>query len=137
VPEAWFFRGGGLFEALARRVAALPPARPFRALSLPCGSGEEPYSLAMALLEAGVPPGRWTTEGVDISARVVEAARRGVYRELSFRQTAPGLRDRYFRPVPGGWELSPGVRGRAHFRVGNVVDPGLLPDGSGAFDLVL
>lgn len=56
VPETWFFRYPESFTALGslahKRQAQLAGARPLRLLSLPCSTGEEPYSLAMALLDA-------------------------------------------------------------------------------------
>ncbi|HKB38540.1 MAG TPA: CheR family methyltransferase [Gemmataceae bacterium] len=141
VPETWFFRGTGLFDVLGRHIATAlqtsSASRPFRILSLPCGSGEEPYSLAIALLEAGLPSGRWAIDAIDLSPRLIDVARRGLYSGLSFRQTDPGLRDRHFRPVTGGWELSPAVRELVRFRAGNLVDAALLPDESGVYDLIL
>jgi chemotaxis protein methyltransferase WspC len=138
VSETWFFRGGELFTELARQVAGWQPApRPFRALSLPCSTGEEPYSLALALLEAGLPPERWAIDGIDLSPRLIEAARRGAYREFSFRQTDSALRDRYFRPAGDRWELSADVRGLVRFRVGNLLGPALAADVSGPYDLIL
>jgi chemotaxis protein methyltransferase WspC len=141
VPETWFFRGGDLFEVLARHAASVMeksrPGQPFRVLSLPCGSGEEPFSVAIAFLEANLPSERWSIDGIDLSPRLIEAARRGVYRQLSFRQTDPGLRDRYFRAVAEGWELASGVRERVRFRVGNVLAPALLSENLAAFDLIL
>jgi chemotaxis protein methyltransferase WspC len=137
VPETWFFRGAGLFEELARIVARFPGGRPFRALSVPCSSGEEPYSLAIALTEAGIPPERWSIEGYDLSPRLIASARRGVHRDFSFRQTEPSLRERYFRPISDGWELADGVRGRVRFDVGNIADPAFLSGISAAYDLIL
>jgi chemotaxis protein methyltransferase WspC len=141
VAETWFFRGGGLFAELARLVAGWKPAphadRPFRALSLPCSSGEEPYSLAIALLETGLPPERWSVEGIDLSPRLIEAARRGEYREFSFRQTDPALRERQFRRAGDLWELSARVRGLVRFRVGNLLAPTFAADVPGPYDLVL
>jgi len=137
VPETWFFRGAGLFEELARIVARSPGGRPFRVLSVPCSSGEEPYSLAIALAEAGIPAERWSIEGYDLSPRLIAAARRGLYREFSFRQTEPSLRERYFRPVPDGWELAESVRAHVRFDVGNIADPVFLAGVSGAYDLIL
>jgi chemotaxis protein methyltransferase WspC len=136
VPETWFFRGARLFETLARVVAELPPGRPFRALSIPCSSGEEPYSLALALLEAGMPSERWSIDAYDLSPRQTAAAERGIYRELSFRETALTLRERYFRPNADGWELAPHVRDRVRFGVGNLIDPAFLTGVTGIYDLV-
>src|SRR5262245_13028392 len=78
VPETWFFRGGAdLFGYLARHVGELVASRasawPVRLLSLPCSTGEEAYSLAIALLDAGVHPSGWRVEGVDLSQRHIEA----------------------------------------------------------------
>jgi chemotaxis protein methyltransferase WspC len=59
VPETWFFRGPGLFDYLARTIrdaVQADPTRTVRILSIPCSTGEEPYSLAIALHERRVPP---------------------------------------------------------------------------------
>jgi chemotaxis protein methyltransferase WspC len=140
VPETWFFRGGAsLFAHLVRHVrdavAARPVDRPFRVLSAPCSSGEEPYSLAIALTEAQLPPGRWTIDAIDLSRRVLERARRGRYTALAFRETEPGLRQRYFRAVEGGWEIVPELRSAVRFGRANLVESQALA-GAGPFDLV-
>jgi chemotaxis protein methyltransferase WspC len=137
VPETWFFRGAGLFDELVRAVAEFPVGRTFRALSVPCSSGEEPYSLAIALLEAGVPPERWSIDAYDLSPRHVAAARRGIYREFSFRETGPALHERYFRPNADDWELAADVRDRVRFGVGNLIDPAFLAGMTSTYDLVL
>ena len=58
VPETWFFRDPDAFTALARLISEewlpYPRAEALRLLSVPCCSGEEPYSMVMALLDAGV-----------------------------------------------------------------------------------
>ncbi|HEV3167329.1 MAG TPA: CheR family methyltransferase, partial [Isosphaeraceae bacterium] len=76
VPETWFFRGGEVFPFLAKRIAEnarrQPAAKRYRVLSVPCSTGEEPYSLAMALLELGVPAVSWWIDGVDLCARSIE-----------------------------------------------------------------
>lgn len=139
VPETWFFRGGKVFSFLAehvrRAIQSAPSGLTFRILSAPCSSGEEPYSMAIALLEADIPRERWTVEGIDLSERSMERARQGVYRESSFRETPAFLRDEYFHERPGGWELDPAVRGRVRFQQGNLLDPGLLA-GAAPFNLI-
>jgi chemotaxis protein methyltransferase WspC len=131
VPETWFFRGGlELFSHLAVLIrdgcSLITPRATFRVLSAPCSSGEEAYSLAIALAEAGVPFSACKMEGIDISRTVLEKARVGRYREFSFRQTDPALRDTYFRRVEGGWEIVPELRDTVRFRQGNLLDPAVL-----------
>jgi chemotaxis protein methyltransferase WspC len=73
IPETWFFRDRVPFELLAER--ATPG---LRVLSAPCSSGEEPYSIAMALLDAGLAPGGFRIDALDISAPLLARARAGI-----------------------------------------------------------
>ena len=132
VPESWFFRGGEVFAYLAKHVAATVGLRgagsTFRILSVPCSTGEEPYSLAIALAEAGVPPFAFEIEAVDLSDEHIRRARRAVFSNFSFRQTPADLRDRYFSQVEGGWELASAIRNGVRFRQGNLLDLLFLQD---------
>jgi chemotaxis protein methyltransferase WspC len=140
VPETWFFRGEPVFRFLAEHAAqvvrARPGGAPFRALSVPCSSGEEPCSLALALFEAQVPRSAWSVDAVDLSERLLDRARRGEYSELSFRQTPLELRQRYFRPAGARWALEPAVREAVRYRQGNLLAADFLA-GEAPFDLVL
>jgi chemotaxis protein methyltransferase WspC len=134
VPETWFFRGGDVFAFLAAHVKAL--GRHARLLSVPCSTGEEPYSLAVALAEASVPRESWTLTAADVSGRHLTAARRGVYGAFAFRQNDDEIRSRHFRVVRGGWEVEARHREAVAFRQGNLIDP-LFLAGEAAFDVVL
>lgn len=138
VPESWFFRGGGaFFRQLARWVRERAAARPVRVLSVPCGCGEEPYSLAMALDEDGVPPTLYRIDATDLSPASVRRAEVGRYPAFAFRETGADPRPRYFRETASGrWELDQRVRTAVHFRVGNLVAPDFLA-GESPFDLIL
>ena len=131
VTETWFFRDPAVFAALVRLVLEewLPAhqAAPLRLLSVPCASGEEPYSLVMALLDAGLAPDRFQIEAVDISARALARAERGVYGKNSFRGKDVAFRDRYFQPSKEGFVLDPAVRNRVRFYRGNLVSDDFLP----------
>ncbi len=129
VPETWFFRDREAFAALALyvRIEWLPahPGESLRLLSVPCATGEEPYSVAMALLDAGLLPNQFHIDAVDISARAIERARRGVYGKGSFRGPPGSFRDRFFEPASPGLRLAEAVRLQVSFLQGNLLDPRL------------
>ncbi|AYG43774.1 tetratricopeptide repeat protein [Pseudomonas sp. Leaf58] len=139
VPETWFFRYPESFTALAslahKRLAELAGARPLRLLSLPCSTGEEPYSLAMALLDAGIAPGAFLIDGMDISPLSVAKAGQAVYGRNAFRGNELGFRERYFEAVDEGHRLHERVREQVSLQVGNVLDPGLATR-DGLYDFV-
>lgn len=140
VPETWFFRypeSQVAMATLARERLFAPgcEGRVLRVLSVPCSSGEEPYSIAMALLDAGVPPHRFHVDAVDISVRMVEFAQRAVYGRNSFRGGDLAFRDRHFSEVPDGHQLAARVRAQVRFQPGNLFDPNLLA-GAAPYDFV-
>ncbi|AQV98619.1 protein-glutamate O-methyltransferase CheR [Cupriavidus necator] len=138
VPETWFFRHREALLALGRFAAERAFAdsrRTLRLLSLPCSTGEEPYSIAMALLDAGVPPGRFYIDAVDISARALARARQGEYGANAFRSAPLDFRERYFTATPAGYVLDARVRAQVRLRQGNLVEPGLLA-GEPPYDFV-
>jgi len=124
VTESWFFRDQGAIAAFVRLVIEnwLPahPTASLRVLSVPCAAGEEPYSLVMALLDAGVPPTRLHVLGMDISARALARAERGVYGKNAFRGKNLVFRKRYFRASEKGFALTPTVRQCVRFSQANV-----------------
>jgi chemotaxis protein methyltransferase WspC len=132
VPETWFSRDAQAFAELTR-VAREEwrrerPAAVRRLLSVPCSTGEEPYSMAMAMLDAGLPPGRFVIDAVDISLRSVELARRGIYSKNSFRGQDLAFRDQYFEPVAEGHRVLDTVRRGVNFMQANVFSEAFLAD---------
>jgi chemotaxis protein methyltransferase WspC len=126
VPETWFFRDGKPFEALQCYVMeewlAVNPERPLRLLSVPCSSGEEPYSAVMALLDAGLLPERIYVEGIDISNVALAKAQQGLYGKNSFRGVSPDLQGRHFTNTPHGWLLNGPIRKLVNFSQGNLLN---------------
>ncbi|KRP52179.1 CheR family methyltransferase [Pseudomonas poae] len=139
VPETWFFRYPESFATLARlakaRLDELNQLRALRILSLPCSTGEEPYSIAMALLDAGLAPHQFKVQGMDVSPLSVERARRGVYGKNSFRGGDIDFRDRHFSEQADGYHIADRVREQVRLQVGNLLDPALLANES-AYDFV-
>ncbi|MHA4966170.1 CheR family methyltransferase [Pseudomonas extremorientalis] len=139
VPETWFFRYPESFATLARlakaRLAEIKQMRALRILSLPCSTGEEPYSIAMALLDAGLAPHQFKVQGVDVSPLSVERARRGVYGKNSFRGGDIAFRDRHFTEYGDGYHIADRVREQVRLQVGNLLDPTLLAN-EASYDFV-
>jgi chemotaxis protein methyltransferase WspC len=131
VPETWFFRQYEAFVALTAMTykAWLPTHSTgvLRLLSLPCSTGEEPYSIAMALLDVGLPADRFQIDAVDISERALAIARRAEYGKNSFRSNDLGFRNRHFILTQDRWRLSDAVRTQVRFQQGNVFSTAFLP----------
>ena len=134
VTETWFFRDHEPFTALVRLVREewLPthPAGQLRLLSLPCSSGEEPYSMAMALLDSGLPADRFLIDALDLSARALAKARHGVYGRNSFRGKDLAFRDRWFQPVKEFYVLAPALRRSVRFSQANLLNPNFPTTGA-------
>jgi len=108
--ETYFFREDFQLRTFAEEI--LPEIRrrkeaegkkTLRIWSAGCSSGEEPYTIAMLMLDQ---PwlSSWRVEiiGTDISQKVLQMARQGVYGDASFRNTAPQSRQRFFSETPEG-----------------------------------
>ncbi|MHC8390473.1 CheR family methyltransferase [Pseudomonas sp. MDT2-39-1] len=134
VPETWFFRYPESFATLAKlaakRLSDINNMRALRILSLPCSTGEEPYSIAMALLDAGFQPHQFKVEGMDVSLLSVEKARCALYCKNSFRGQDIAFRERHFTAEDEGYRLSGRVLEQVRLQVGNLLDPTLLANES-------
>ncbi len=125
VPETWFFREREAFNALARggmERRVTHPGEVLRVLSAPCSTGEEPYSAAMALLDAGFTHEQFGIDAIDISSTSIEAAARGLYGRNAFRGDALQFRERYFHATPQGWQLADAVQRAVHFERANLFE---------------
>lgn len=139
VPETWFFRNPQAFRAMEGDVLGprlrADPQGCARLLSLPCSTGEEAYTMAMALMDGGIAPHRFTIEAVDISQHAIHFARAGRYGRNSFRGNELAFRDRYFDSDGHGWTLREEVRGPVRFAQGNIFAPGFMAQ-AGVFDVI-
>ena len=131
IPETWFFRDREPFVFLSHYVLSewLPknPGKTLRVLSLPCSTGEEPYSIAIALLEAGLNPINFSIDAADISKVALKKAQRAVYGRNSFRDKNLDFRDRYFTGLARDlYQLNDLVRKKVNFIQGNILDSHFL-----------
>ena len=101
VPETWFFRDEEPFKMLINFVRnewiESKPTGPLRVLSVPCATGEEPYSIAMTLFDAGLMPSQIYIDAIDISQRNIKRCKEARYRRNSFRGVDKKTQDRFFK----------------------------------------
>ena len=125
VQETYFWREMDQVHAVADLLVpqhfSTPRAAPLRIWSAACATGEEPLTIAMALQEKG-----WFHRapieiyGSDASPSAIEKARRGLYRERSFRNLPPAMRDKYFTEGPRGWSAAPELNRRITWAIANL-----------------
>jgi chemotaxis protein methyltransferase CheR len=136
--ETYFFREPSHFEFLAQVVQALPQRpTPVRVWSAACSSGQEAYTIAMTLAESLPPEREWQVVATDISSRMVETARRGMY-PIEAAETIPRhLLQAYCLKGRGEYEGFMAIDRRlaSHivFQEANLID---LPRNLGLFDVI-
>jgi Methylase of chemotaxis methyl-accepting proteins len=131
VQETYFWREVDQIKALTAEVVPAWFRRttaPLRIWSAACATGEEPYTIAMALEEAG-----WGEHPIEIiasdaSESALAKAREAVFRERSFRTLPAEMRAKYFERRPEGEALARRMADRVRFRWANLVDPKTYSD---------
>lgn len=125
VPETWFFRDRQPFYQLKKHITKLIeaglPDQPLRLLSAPCSSGEEPYSMAMTLLDMGLPSDAFQIDAIDICKHSIKKARAANYTKHSFRGVTELERSSNFMAIAGGLVLNPQIRQTVRFQCSNLM----------------
>jgi chemotaxis protein methyltransferase CheR len=133
ITETCFFRDASQFTLLGQhivptlmgeRLAAGNPSRTIRIWSAGCSTGEEAYSVAMAIDEMGFFGAScdWRVEiiATDVNTKVLQAARRGVYSARAVRNVEGRLLERYFSRREDAFVLSDDIKKRVLFEFGNL-----------------
>jgi chemotaxis protein methyltransferase CheR len=127
-----FFREQEHFDLLSRQILptrmtrAAAERRPLRIWSAAAASGEEPYSLAISLAEfaRSHPLPDWRVYASDISRRMVDRCRLGIYEAAKVQLPATDMLPRYFRrgfgPREGYYRVKPEVRGAVVVEAANL-----------------
>ncbi|TWT79107.1 Chemotaxis protein methyltransferase Cher2 [Planctomycetes bacterium CA13] len=140
--ETLFFRDRQPFEALTKHIIpeiqtqAKGGRKRLRLWSAACSTGQEPYSIAMSLIESVANLSTWDISIVatDVSPNSVEKARTGIFQDHELRR---GISDsqqrRFFKRVGDGWQINDEVKRLVRFEIGNLLS-GRQPDG--LFDII-
>jgi chemotaxis protein methyltransferase CheR len=131
VNETYFFREDYQFEALVKYI--LPSVvetkrrqAPVRIWSVPCSSGEEPYSIAINILEKWTEADLWNIEiyASDIDSKILAEARAGLFGTRSLSRVPPALLQKYFTRLPGDtFRICDALRTSIDFSLVNLIDP--------------
>ena len=127
--ETYFFRDQPQLQAFSDLI--LPAVlkenqamKRVRIWSAACSTGDEPYTLAIMLLEKNAEWAGWSAEiaASDISEATLASARRGAYGTYAMRQVPPSLASRYFTPEDGQQVVKPEVKRLVRFANVNLFD---------------
>lgn len=131
INETYFFRDFPQLQGFAEGVLpviidrkAEEGSKKIKIWSAGCSTGEEPYTLAIILLEMLPDPTEWQIEisATDINTRVLDFARKGVYSSRSVKDVPPEYLARYFTKRQDNYLLSSKVRNMVDFGLLNLVD---------------
>ena len=132
--QTYFWREPEHFLHLMQWVKEDQAQHPLRLWSAACSSGEEPYTLAMALLETTGGKRPFKILASDLSDRMLEKAVAGVYDAARVQTLPAGWRDRYFeRQKDGRWKVGAELRASVSFARLNLLE---LPAGPERLDAV-
>jgi chemotaxis protein methyltransferase CheR len=139
--ESFFFRDKIPFDHFVQTImpallAARAKQRRLRIWCAAASTGQEPYSLAIALREMAAKVAGWRIEivGTDLSRDVLEKARVGLYSQFEVQRGLPiQMLVKYFHQVGEMWQIAPEIRAMVQYRPFNLLhDPSSL----GTFDVV-
>jgi chemotaxis protein methyltransferase CheR len=130
VNETYFYREDHQLsclthDLLAARLEHRRNAGPIRIWSVPCSTGEEPYSIAIWLLENWALVDKYEIEivGSDIDTEVLALAREGVYGKRALMRLSPQLIEKYFAEgARETWKILDDLRESVRFTTANIVE---------------
>lgn len=138
VNETYFFREAYQFDCLVDNVMdeivknkisnnkGSKSSQTIRIWSIPSSTGEEPYSIALYLLEKWPGINQYNVEIVssDIDSNVLASAKEGIYNERSIKLLPPEYKHKYFTPIGRGkYQINSDIRQSVKFTQVNLAEP--------------
>lgn len=130
--ETFFYREFKQIEELVKLVKN--EGKKVEILCAPSATGEEPYSIVIALLEAGVMPSDFHITGIDINSDAINKAKKAIYRERNVRNLPPQAIEKYFTKENGSYILKDVIKQHVTFILVNLFDSAFK--NIGKFDFV-
>lgn len=119
--ETFFYREFTQIEELVNKIKNFHGKA--HILCAPCATGEECYSISVALLEAGIKVSDFSIMGIDINSEAIEKAHKAVYRERNIRNLSPEILERHFIRVDDHYKLKELSKSSVTLRQMNIFDP--------------
>ena len=141
IKETFFFRDERQLNVLTKNIlpdlAARRKENEIKIWSTGCATGEEPYSIAMAIMESTLPDGiNVSIYATDISEDALKKAEAGIYNKSSMRTIDKVMLNKYFTQKDGRYYLNDRVKQIVHFDSGNLIDP-YFPTEGNSFDIII
>lgn len=130
--ETYFYREHRQIEDFVKHVKT--EHKRVDVLCAPCSTGEEPYSLAIALLEAGILAEEFHITAIDISTEALGLAKEAIYKERNVKNLDHDIRARYFDFKDNMYILKEPVKDLVTFKQVNIFDKEF--EALGKFDYV-
>lgn len=118
--ETYFYREFKQIEKLCTLVKE--KNNPVSIICAPSATGEEPYSIAIALLEANVPASHINIVGIDINSEALEKSKKALYSKLNVRNLSEDILQKHFTKKNDLYELKENVKSLVHFELRNIFD---------------
>lgn len=130
--ETFFYRE---FRQIEELVATLKESqKEATILCAPCATGEEPYSIAIALLEARVAPSYFKIVAIDINSEAITNAKIASYTQRNLRNLSPQIIQKYFTQEGKRFILNADIKSLVDFKIANIFESEFLA--LGKFDFV-
>jgi len=132
INETYFFREMGQIDFLCRRLSN--STKPFRILCAPGSTGEEPYTIAISLIEKGIPTHKIEIVSIDINSEATKKAVKGEYSKRSLHKAPEPIKEAYFDSIGESYHIKNSLKSLIHFYQINIFDDSFLK--LGEFDAV-
>ncbi len=130
--ETYFYREVQQIEAFVKLVKEQNSN--VKILCAPSATGEEPYSIAIALLEAGISSTSFSIMGIDINSDAIAKAQKALYSEKNVRNLSSAIRVKYFITKDKSFQLKQDIKSLVAFKCSNIFDDSF--QNLGKFDFV-
>ena len=143
VNETYFFREEYQFKSMVNSllpsiVEQKERGEQIKIWSIPCATGDEPYSIALYLLEWWPALSSWDVEIIasDIDSNVLQKAKTGIFSKRSVQQLPKAILQKYFTPISeGNYQIADNLRNGIEFTKVNINDP-IQARGYRGFDII-